>query len=686
MKNMKIGKKLFVGFAVPISLMVVIAIVVVIMNLSTITGITDIGDQTDLWNYAAEAQSSFLQASDSANNLTYEYSADTLAAANELLKTAQENADTADKMTTENPAFEEFNAISATAADNLQDYTASLNEMAGYLASAAESSAATTAAGANLQTHMSDVFQGQIERMLEEYGDGGGAAAGNSRAERMETVDELVAALAQLRISARGQLSLYDTAGAQETIVLMESFTADLNAFKAINTNLSNQQAAQVLIDDIANYEANFKSFVDYQEKALTARTAFRANAEAATDALSTLAAQNDADKENVSEATETAYLSLFLIAGIVVAALIITVFIALYITRNITGPIKYVTEILSEIGSRGRTNFSDEEWSQQRAFAAGKDEMAECSGNLGNVANALNGIALLFTKIADGDLTPKHSAMSDDDMISNSIIKMLDNLNDMFGEINTASQQVSIGASQISDASQNLAQGSTEQAATVEELSASIEEVALKTKQNADRANNAANLSETIKVNAQKGSEQMSEMTEAVAEINRASQDISKVIRVIDDIAFQTNILALNAAVEAARAGEAGKGFAVVADEVRNLASKSAAAAKETGILIENSMRKAELGSTIAAQTAESLTEIVAGINQSTELITQIADSSEEQTMSINQINEGINQVSEVVQKNSATAEECAASAEELNAQSAILAENVSKFRLRNA
>jgi methyl-accepting chemotaxis protein len=389
------------------------------------------------------------------------------------------------------------------------------------------------------------------------------------------------------------------------------------------------------------------------------------------------IAADLNADADSVS-------LTVLLIQiAVIVVAIIAAIFIALNTANGISKPINYVTAILTAIGTRGRTTFSETEWAEQRLYASGKDEMAECSDNLGKLANALNGIAGLFGRIADGDLTIEHKAMSEDDMISNSIIKMVDNLNRMFGEIHEASEQVSIGANQISDASQSLAEGSTEQAATVEELSASISDVAEKTRLNAERAVNAANLSETIKSNAQKGSQQMTEMTQAVTEINKASQDISKVIKVIDDIAFQTNILALNAAVEAARAGEAGKGFAVVADEVRNLASKSAAAAKETGTLIENSMKKAELGSAIAADTANSLSEIVDGINKSSDVISEIAHSSEEQSMAISQINDGIGQVSEVVQKNSAVAEESAASAEELNAQSSVLQGHISQFKL---
>jgi methyl-accepting chemotaxis protein len=287
---------------------------------------------------------------------------------------------------------------------------------------------------------------------------------------------------------------------------------------------------------------------------------------------------------------------------------------------------------------------------------------------------------------LANGDLSTEstYDFQGDFVLIRNSINEIVRNLNQTMTEINSSSAQVSSGAKQVANGAQLLAQGSTEQAATIEELSSSITRIAENTKTNAATAGKTSELSETIRESAEKGSRQMDEMITAVKEINDASHSISKSIKTIDDIACQTNILALNAAVEAARAGQHGKGFAVVAEEVRNLASKSAEAAKETGDMIQNSMDKAAIGSRIAGETAASLKEIVTGINESNQLVTEIAKSSEEQSQGIAHINIGIDQVTQVVQQNSATAQESAAASEEMNGQSETLQHLIRRFQLK--
>ena len=302
-----------------------------------------------------------------------------------------------------------------------------------------------------------------------------------------------------------------------------------------------------------------------------------------------------------------------------------------------------------------------------------------QLQGYVGEIKERMHGLA-------DGDLVTEsvYDFQGDFVLIKDSINEIVQNFNQILNEVNSASTEVSTGAKQVADGAQSLAQGSTEQAATIEELSASISDISEKTKTNAQMAGRAASLADTIRDNAEKGSSQMDGMIGAVKEINQSSQDISKVIKVIDDIAFQTNILALNAAVEAARAGQHGKGFAVVAEEVRNLASKSAEAAKDTAGLIENSMEKAELGSRIAGETAGSLSEIVSGINESAALFTDIAKSSEEQSSGIGHINVGISHVEQVVQQNSATAEESAAASEEMHGQAEMLQQLIKRFRLR--
>lgn len=343
-----------------------------------------------------------------------------------------------------------------------------------------------------------------------------------------------------------------------------------------------------------------------------------------------------------------------------------------------VIAPIEEASQVLSEI-SNGNLNCS--------VIGSFNGDHALIKEYINKTVSTLNRyiqeISEILCGMADGNFNAEITSDYKGDFIAlkDAINTIVRSLNDTIMEINLSADQVALGTRHLSEGSQRISQGSIIQASSLEQLTASISQVTVQTHQNAENAVEANELSAEAKLATKEGSSQIAGMQQAMTDIIVSSKNISRIIKVIDGIAFQTNILALNAAVEAARAGIHGKGFAVVAEEVRNLAVKSAEATKETTILIEESIKKINDGTRIADQTANALVTILEGVDKITDIVSGITDASNEQAVAISQINKGIEQLSQVVQTNSAIAQEAAASSEQLWSQADMLKEMVSRF-----
>lgn len=390
------------------------------------------------------------------------------------------------------------------------------------------------------------------------------------------------------------------------------------------------------------------------------------------TDILNLKVQQSKESADTNSQLAQSATTTMVII---IVVGVIISLGLGLFISRIISKPINEMVLAANKL-AEGDVAVN--------VAANTKDEVGKLAESFGRMITNIRSQVNVVERIAAGDLTVEVNVRSEQDLLNKKLAEMVAKNNEVLGNIASASEQVAAGSRQVSDSSIALSQGATEQASSIEQLTASLEEISSQTKLNAQNANQANELAEVAKSNALKGNSQMKEMQKAMEEINESSTNISKIIKVIDEIAFQTNILALNAAVEAARAGQHGKGFAVVAEEVRNLAARSANAAKETTDMISGSISKVAAGTKIADETAEALNKIVEDVAKAADLVGDIAIASNEQATGIAQINQGIMQVSQVVQTNSATSEESAAASEELSSQAELLKSSVSKYTLK--
>lgn len=364
---------------------------------------------------------------------------------------------------------------------------------------------------------------------------------------------------------------------------------------------------------------------------------------------------------------------AMYLLIQMIFSALILF-FLGTKLIKRITLSLRILSDGAKEI-AEGNVNVTLEK--------IANDEFGQLIDEYQIVIDNIKEQARIAEEVSKGNLCITVTPNSDRDLLGNSLKDMVEKNHMTLGHINESAHQVSTSSSEVANASEALAQGSTEQASAIEEITASISDVAGKTRENASEASNAAELVENALTNVHHGNEQMNDMMRAMKDINDSSESISKIIKVIDDIAFQTNILALNAAVEAARAGEAGKGFAVVAEEVRNLAAKSAAAASETAELIEDSIHKVSAGAKIAEETAGALAEITKAVEESEVIIQGISEASNYQATAIAQINQAVDQVSQVVSNNSATSQQCAAASIELSNQANRMQELLNSYHL---
>lgn len=487
-------------------------------------------------------------------------------------------------------------------------------------------------------------------------------------------------------------------------MLITNDVSAKTNLKSEINTNLQTARSkiaefkeAYGTSDGLAaQYESAFNNWEDIAEKILNeiekgnvkeAQELVLSECSPAIDALSSIAMQISQKTTQERKDEETAnrrLINVCTILCIVVFALILVTSIMMSVntTKNISTVVHQVgnaVHALSEGNLKARVDYK------------GSNEFGELADNLnfslGELLRYVDAIGDVMSEYARGNFIV-HSDVKfrgDFQNIQTSIVEFRKKMCSVLNELLIASDQVNAGSAQVASGAQALAQGATEQAGSVEELSGRINDISDEIARSSEYAQHANKVGEHVGTVVEKSRDEMKQMLQSIRDMAETSEDIQKIIKIIDDIAFQTNILALNAAVEAARAGNAGKGFAVVADEVRNLAQKSADAADNTAELIGKSLQHVKRGEELAGNTDKAFDEMAGQTTQILDMVTKIAESFQQEADAIANISSGVDQISSVVQLNSATSEESAAASEQLSAQANVMKDLLGQFNIGN-
>ncbi|WP_319416148.1 methyl-accepting chemotaxis protein [Marispirochaeta aestuarii] len=675
-KNMKMAMKMTVGFG-SIILLIAVALTIILMNVKTI--------QTDSEALNREYVPEVRIANDvERNTLLYMYAMRGYGftfqdsywkEAAEAQRAVFKALDDAEILAEESVYLRKLSAGVTTAKTRLGEYRDLAEETNRVISGVTGERTVLDEAAAEFMGHCEDFLMGQSSKLSREIAAGAGSGALNERYRKISLINNIIELGNAIRISNfRGQLYI-DPAiinGGVANFNTMDSLLSEIREITVEPQDLQELDDIKVAADTykggMQNILASYKRLAELNEGRIAA----------GNDALTAAQDTARAGLEGTAERTDRALSLVNLTFTIVVAGIILVILISVVIALALT---RMITRALSQgVAFAGKIAQGDLD-AQLDVYQ--RDEIGQLADALRDMLKSLQYKAEMIEYFAAGDFSRKVELASQKDGLGRSLETMRNSLNDLLGQVNVAIDQVTSGSEQVSQASQSLSQGATEQASSLEEISSSVNEVNGQSQQNAKNALEANALAKQATENAENGNSQMKGLITAMDEINASSDEIKKIVKIIDDIAFQINLLALNANVEAARAGKYGRGFAVVAEEVRNLAARAAEAVKETTVSVDKTVESIESGNHAAEATASQLEEIVGGVGKVATFLEEIAQASREQAQAVSQVTEGLDQIDQVTQANTASAEESASAAEELASQAQHLQQMIAQFTL---